>query len=221
MNIFLLIIEVIISFVLLLYTYIKHKENGIYIWIVISLILSCIMGTKTIEVLNININLGIGISTIIYIANNILIQKNGTENTQKVINLISVFGFLFIFIIFISCNIKISLLNSYTSGIFDEIFQANLKYMFALVISLIFGLYINNYFYCLLRKNINKVIISNVISAILSNLVEVIIFVVLCSITNVSLYTAIMTFAIRYIIKILICIIGTDVIYIANNFKEG
>lgn len=221
MNMFLLIIEVIISYALLLYTYKKYKENGIYMWIVISLILSCIMSSKTIEVLNVDISLGIGLSTIIYIANNILIQKKGTEHTKKIIDLIVTFGFMFILMIFVSYNAKISLLNSYTSNMFDIILQTNFKYMIATVISLICGLYINNHFYYLLRKVKNKIIISNVTSALLSNLVDVIIFVILCSLVNISLYTVIMTFIIRYIIKVLICIIGTDVIYIANNFKEG
>ena len=221
MNIFLLFIEVIISYILLLYIYKQYKENGICIWIVIALMLSCIMSSKTIEILNVDINLGIGLSTTIYIANNILIQKKGTEHTKKIIDLVFIFGFMFILMIFSSYNIKTSLLNSYTSNTVDIVLKTNFKYVIATVVSLICGLYINNYFYYFLRKIKNKIIISNIISTLLSNLVDVTIFVILCSLINVSLYNIVMSFVIRYIIKIIICIVGTDIIYIANNFKEG
>ena len=70
-NVILLIFEVIFSYVFLLYTYKKYKEDGIYIWIVIAFILSSLMCIKHIEINNINMSLGIGISSTIYIANNI------------------------------------------------------------------------------------------------------------------------------------------------------
>ena len=219
-NVILLIFEVIFSYVFLLYTYKKYKEDGIYIWIVIAFILSSLMCIKHIEINNINMSLGIGISSTIYIANNILIQKKGNEYTKNNIIMLIVFSIIFTCILILSSGIISSDFNNFTSLTYDNILFSSIKYMLANIISIIIGLYINNYIYYQLRKIKNKIWISNILSALIFTFVEVVIFIIITNFNNGSLYVIIMSLFIRYVIKIIILVLGTYIIYIANNFRE-
>ena len=220
MNILLLIIEVVISYILLLFVYKKYKEDGIYIWMVISLFISSLMSIKSIEINNTDIALGLGISSSMYIANNILIQKKGAEYIKNTTTILFIFSIIFIFLLILSSGIMISKYNSVTSLIYNSIIFSNFKFILATVASIIVGLYVNNYIYYELRKIKNRLWISNVFSSLIFAFVESLIFVFITNFINGSLYVMMMTLVIRYIIKIMILIIGTDVIYIANNFKE-
>lgn len=219
-NVILLIFEVIFSYVFLLYTYKKYKEDGIYIWIVIAFILSSLMCIKHIEINNINMSLGIGISSTIYIANNILIQKKGNEYTKNNIIMLIVFSIIFTCILILSGGIISSDFNNFTSLTYDNILFSSIKYMLANIISIIIGLYINNYIYYQLRKIKNKIWISNILSALVFTFVEVVIFITITNFNNGSLYVIMMSLVIRYVIKIIILVLGTYIIYIANNFRE-
>ena len=220
MNLLLLIIEVIVSYILLLFVYKKYKEEGIYIWIVVALLISSLMSIKSIDINNINIALGLGISSSIYIANNILIQKKGTEYVKNIITILFIFSIIFICLVILSSGLMSSEYNNVTSLIYDSIIFTNIKFIVANIVSIIIGVYINNYIYYQLRKIKNKLWISNILSSLIFTFVETIIFVSITNLINGSLYIAMMTLVIRYLIKIIILIIGTDVIYIANNFKE-
>lgn len=219
-NVILLIFEVIFSYVFLLYTYKKYKEDGIYIWIVIAFILSSLMCIKHIEINNINMSLGIGISSTIYISNNILIQKKGNEYTKNNIIMLIVFSIIFTCILILSSGIISSDFNNFTSLTYDNILFSSIKYMLANIISIIIGLYINNYIYYQLRKIKNKIWISNILSALIFTFVEVVIFITITNFNNGSMYVIMMSLVIRYVIKIIILVLGTYIIYIANNFRE-
>lgn len=220
MNLLILIIEVIVSYFLLLFMYKKYKEEGIYIWIVISLIISSLMSIKCIEINNVNIALGMGISSSIYIASNILIQKKGTEYIKNTSIILFIFSVIFICLLVLSIGITSSKYNNITNLIYNGIWFSNIKVIIANIVSIIIGLSVNNYVYCELRKIKNKIWISNILSSIIFVFVETIIFVFISSFVNNSLYVIMMTLVIRYIIKLIILIIGTDIIYIANNFRE-
>ena len=156
MNLLLLIIEVIVSYILLLFVYKKYKEEGIYIWIVVALLISSLMSIKSIDINNINIALGLGISSSIYIANNILIQKKGTEYVKNIITILFIFSIIFICLVILSSGLMSSEYNNVTSLIYDSIIFTNIKFIVANIVSIIIGVYINNYIYYQLRKIKNK-----------------------------------------------------------------
>lgn len=219
-NVILLIFEVIFSYVFLLHTYKKYKEDGIYIWIIAAFILSSLMCIKHIEINNINMSLGIGISSTIYIANNILIQKKGNEYIKNNMIMLVTFSIIFVCLLILSGGIILSDFNDITSLTYDNILFSSVKYILANIISIIVGLYVNNYIYYQLRKIKNKIWISNIMSALIFTFVEVMIFMLITNFNSSSLYVMMMALVTRYVIKIIILILGTYVIYIANNFRE-
>lgn len=220
MNFVLLIIEVVISYALLIFVYKKYEDEGLHIWMVIALILSSLMCIKSIEINSVNISLGLGISSSIYIANNILVQKKGAKYINNSIIMLIVFSTIFICLLLLSSLIISSEYKNITNLIYDNIVLLNIKYVVANIISIIIGIYINDYIYYELRKIKNKIWISNILSSFIFNFVEVVIFVFITKFMNVSLYIAMMTVVMRYIIKLIMLIIGTSVIYTVNSFRE-
>ena len=220
MNLLFLLIEVILSYIILLFVYKKYKEEGIYIWIIVILLISSIMSIKSIEINNINIALGIGVSSSIYIANNILIQKKGTEHMKKITTIMLIISFIFICLLILSSGLPISDYNNISNLMYNNVIFSNIKFIIANVISIITAIYINNFLYYELRKVKNKIWISNIFSSLIFAFVESIIFVFITKFINGSLYVVMMTIVIRYILRLIILIIGTDVVYIANNFRE-
>ncbi len=220
MNLLFLLIEVILSYIILLFVCKKYKEEGIYIWIIVILLISSIMSIKSIEINNVNIALGIGVSSSIYIANNILIQKKGTEHMKKITTIMLIISFIFICLLILSSGLQISDYNNISNLMYNNVIFSNIKFIIANVISIITAIYINNFLYYELRKVKNKIWISNIFSSLIFAFVESIIFVLITKFINGSLYVVMMTIVIRYILRLIILIIGTDVIYIANNFRE-
>ena len=220
MNLLFLLIEVILSYIILLFVCKKYKEEGIYIWIIVILLTSSIMSIKSIEINNVNIALGIGVSSSIYIANNILIQKKGTEHMKKITTIMLIISFIFISLLILSSGLPISDYNNISNLMYNNVIFSNIKFIIANVISIITAIYINNFLYYELRKVKNKIWISNIFSSLIFAFVESIIFVLITKFINGSLYVVMMTIVIRYILRLIILIIGTDVIYIANNFRE-
>lgn len=220
MNLLFLLIEVILSYIILLFVYKKYKEEGIYIWIIVILLISSIMSVKSIEINNVNIALGIGVSSSIYIANNILIQKKGTEHMKKITTIMLIISFIFICLLILSSGLPISDYNNISNLMYNNVIFSNIKFIIANIISIITAIYINNFLYYELRKVKNKIWISNIFSSLIFAFVESIIFVLITKFINGSLYVVMMTIVIRYILRLIILIIGTDVIYIANNFRE-
>lgn len=220
MNLLFLLIEVILSYIILLFVYKKYKEEGIYIWIIVILLISSIMSIKSIEINNVNIALGIGVSSSIYIANNILIQKKGTEHMKKITTIMLIISFIFISLLILSSGLQISDYNNISNLMYNNVIFSNIKFIIANVISIITAIYINNFLYYELRKVKNKIWISNIFSSLIFAFVESIIFVFITKFINGSLYVVMMTIVIRYILRLIILIIGTDVVYIANNFRE-
>ena len=220
MNLLFLLIEVILSYIILLFVCKKYKEEGIYIWIIVILLTSSIMSIKSIEINNVNIALGIGVSSSIYIANNILIQKKGTEHMKKITTIMLIISFIFISLLILFSGLQISDYNNISNLMYNNVIFSNIKFIIANVISIITAIYINNFLYYELRKVKNKIWISNIFSSLIFAFVESIIFVLITKFINGSLYVVMMTIVIRYILRLIILIIGTDVIYIANNFRE-
>ena len=82
-NIYLLTIELIICLIVMLLTYKLFKLEGLYVYMISMFILSNIMTLKLIPIFEFDTNLGIVPLATIFIASNIIDQKQGPEEIKK------------------------------------------------------------------------------------------------------------------------------------------
>ena len=57
MNILFMILEIILSYISIIYFYKKYKQEGLYTWILLFSLLIGIMPYKTVEIFNLQLNL--------------------------------------------------------------------------------------------------------------------------------------------------------------------
>ena len=220
MNIILLFIEILFSSSILIYLYKKEKNDGIYLWILLFSLLLGVITQKTIEVFGLEVNLGIVINSLMFIATNILVQKKGPKESNKVLSLI-ILGNIIIFTISILTTIlSSSTINEVTNIAFDKLFYLNNRIYFASIISLTISIWLNSILYHPIRQIKNKIIISNILSTIIIHFVESLLFCIIAYIWKIPFINVIELIVIRYIFKTVIGLIGTTIIYIANNIER-
>lgn len=219
-NVSLLIIEAIICFIVMIISYKKYKIDGLYSYIIITFILSNIMTLKIIPIYSFDINLGIVPLSTIFIASNIIVQKQSPEEIKKltltlVIAAIVSFGILYITSLLNSSNI-----NLFTSKSYDNIFYGSERLYFANIVTILYSLLLNSKLYHYLKAVKNKIWISNLLSAIIIQFIVSVLFNVLAYALIKEWVNIIQFIIIRYFISLLVLIFGTITLYIAKIIKE-
>lgn len=220
MNIILLLIEILLSSSTLIYLYKKQKYEGIYLWIMIFSMFIGIFSQKTTEIFGLEINLGFVTNSLIFIASNILIQRKGPEELTKIYATIILSNVVMFTFAIITSLFTISSINELTNESFDKLFYLNNRIYFSSIISLLISLWINAKLYHQIRQIKNKIIISNVLSTIIIHFIECILFCTLSYAFKLPLINIIELIVIRYIFKVTIGLIGTNIIYMINSFER-
>lgn len=218
-NITLLCIEAAICLLILLIIYKKWKIEGLYIYTVVSFILSNIMSLKTIEVYNFDINLGIIPFVTIFIASNIIIQKKGADEIKKLVLTIIGSTLVSYAILYLTKMTNSSTINLFTNKSYDNIFINSPRIYFANIVTMLYTLLFNSKLYYSLKKIKNKIWISNLFTSIIIQFIAAILFPILAYALIKEPIEIIKLVIIRYMISLIVSILGTFIIYIANKIK--
>lgn len=218
-NITLLIIEAIICLITILILYKCYKTTGLYIYMIVTFILSNIMSLKVIEIYNFDINLGIIPFATIFIANNIIIQKKGIDEMKKIVLLIMITSVISYIILYLTKMLDSSTIQLFTNKSYDNIFTGSSRIYFANIATILYALIFNSKLYYSLKKIKNKIWISNLFTGIIIQFIASILFPVLAYAFTKEAIEIIKLIIIRYMLSLIIAIIGTINIYIANKIK--
>lgn len=220
MNYILIIIEVFLSYLILLLFHKKFKLDGIYYYIVIATILSNIMLLNTIDILTYPISVGFGITSSIVIATIILTHKRGPSELSKLIITIIISSIISYSYLTLSSYMGISDTNKYTNISYSIIFKNNIRIYLANTISLILSIYLSTKLYHTMKQIKNKIWISNIFTTVIVEFIESIIFCVIAYAFSLKVIDLIMVIVIRYVIRTLIECFGTTVIYIDDKIVK-
>lgn len=223
-NILLIVAEVLICYITIIILNKKYKTDGLHVYAIIATFISCIMGLKQITILDkIDIPIGFGVTTSIVIAGNIITQKRGPEEIKTFIALILVSSLVSCCFLNMSGLMIPSDYNSSASKAYDLIFEYNIRVYIATIISIIASVWLSSKLYYELIKIKNQIIINNVFSIIIAELVENVLFVLIAYLyapgKTEIVFDILFCIIFRYIIKIVIGIIGTVPIYITKKFN--
>lgn len=218
MNIMLLILEILLMSAGIILLFKKYKKEGLYFWIIASIILTNIMALKTTNILEIDVALGSILYVGIFIAMNLIIQKHGVESIKKIAittisaSTISVL-MITLFTLFYNSSINID-----TNISFNILFSNNIRIFLASVITFAISVYINAGIYSKLRIDNNKIFVNNMVAILITQFIDTVLFMGIAFGGTLSLKVIISSIAIRLIIKYITGIIGTIVIYIGNKY---
>lgn len=221
-NIYLLTIELIICLIVMLLTYKLFKLEGLYVYMISMFILSNIMTLKLIPIFEFDTNLGIVPLATIFIASNIIVQKQGPEEIKKVTLTIIAFSIISFGILYLTSQLESSNINLFTNKSYDNIFMESERIYFANIATLLYSLLLNSKLYSYLKSVKNKIWISNIFASIIIQFIASILFNILAYIFVKELIEIIELIVLRYMISLIATIIGTINIYISikKDFRK-
>ena len=216
----LLIIELIICTVAIIILYKNYHLVGLYAYTIVSIILSCMMSFKMITIYNYDMNLGIIPLVTIFIVSNIIIQKNGPDETKK--HLLLTVGILVIsyIILLLIRQMSASRIGLFTSASYNNIFDNSLRIIFANAVTILYSLILNNKLYYYLKRMKNSIIISNIFSIIIIQFIASILFGVIAYTFIKEPIDIIKIIMIRYLVSLVVGLVGTIVIITTKYIKE-
>ncbi len=217
MNILLLFIELIILFLVIYYSYKKNKYEGLYMLLIILTLLVGIFSNKEIMIFNLNINYSFIISSIIILITKILIQKKGPEEIKNILLLITFTSIITYILLETSSLLQVSNINKKLSVSYNEVFNLNSRTYLSAVASLILSAYLTSVVYHNIRIIKNKIWLSNTLTSIILELIDSTIFCLISYLFKIPFINLIELIVIRYILKLIISLLGTSLIYSVNE----
>ena len=219
-NIVLIIIEAIICYIFLTMLTKKYKTDGIYMYAIIATILSLILNLKRISIMEVSIPLGLGVTTSILIGANLIVQKLGKEEIKKYMMIVLLTSIACCTIIILSSYIESSNYSFLSNQSYNNIFKQNINIYIALIISIIFSIWVESKLYYTIKKLKNKIILSNIFAIIITEFFENIIFVLIAYLLEYEPLDLFLCIIIRYLIKTVIGLVGTLPLYISNLYNQ-
>lgn len=223
MNYMYLFIEIIIIYFFLVLFYKFGKKEGLFLYIgIMSLILGVSM-YEIIDVFSFQVDLGIPVIMGIFICNNIIIQRYGSDETSKIIKYF-VIPYVFVSVVFgLFTLVNSSEYNLVGSNAFDSLFGYsldNIRVKVGYLLSTGFMLWYNSYMYYYIRKSKNNLLFSNIGAILVIQFIESIIFVF---ISYIGLFDFNLTFGIiviRYLVKVVVGFIGLVPVSVIMKIKD-
>jgi len=216
-NIILIIVEMIVCYFIIILLNKKYQTDGLYVYGIIATFMSCIMSLKQIDIFGVAVPIGFGVTTSLLITGNIITQKKGPDFLKTYIILILVTALVSCCFLNISGIMEDSNYNIYANKSYDSIFKYNLRIYFANIISIVVSIFLGSKLYYLIKRINNKIILSNIFSVVIIEFLDTILFILIAYLFEKDLINIILSIIFRYLIKMIIGIIGTIPIYITNK----
>lgn len=222
MNCYFLLIEIILVFGLMILFYKFFKKTGLYLYIALMSSVLGVLTFKSIDILSFQVNVGIIIMMGIFISNNIIIQRYGLDEIKKII-----YTFLGGFITPIGVISLANLINSSVdfidiSGLFDTLFSysfENIRVIIANIISIAFMIWYNGIVYYYIRRIKNNLVFSNIGSILIIQFIEAILFVLVAYMGSFQIVEIFGMIVIRYLLKLLVGILGLVPVFTITKMK--
>ena len=218
-NIYLLIIELIICLIIMLTTYKLYKINGLYSYMIIAFIISNFMTLKVVSIYDFDINLGIIPFTTIFIASNIIIQKEGSEEIKRISLILLATSVITFSILYLTSRLNSSNINLFTNKSYDNILIGSSRIYFANIATMLYTLLLNSKIYLYLKSIKNRIWISNIFTNIIIQFLASILFSILAYTFIKEPIEIIQIIIMRYMLSLIAAILSTINIYIGSKIE--
>lgn len=223
MNYMYLLLETFIVMLFMITSYMVYKKNGLYFFIGASSVIFSIVMSKLVSYLSFETNVGLALLMGIFICANIIIQRFGVDETVRIIK-----TFLFSYILsFIILNmvgmIALSSYNFDVSNYYNDIFGYNLESIRVFLSGLIVVpviLFMSGKVYYYFRRTQNKLWFSNLGTLFTIQFIQSLLFIFLSYVGGYSALELFGMVVVRYLIMVVVGIIGLIPVYIIVKMKD-
>lgn len=212
---------VVVNFMLFLICYRFFGKQGLYAWVGVATVLANIQVTKTIEMFGIVMTLGNTMYCTLYLTSDLLNERYGARDARKAVW----FGFFTLIMTTVVMQLVL-LFQRQESDIAHDAMVIIFGLMPQIAIASLTAYFCSQFLdvrlYSLMKKLTpapNQLWLRNNVSTIISQLIDTLIF---CSIAFYGLYewrVWLEIFITTYLIKFVISVASTPVLYIARSFR--
>lgn len=221
MNFIILGIEVLIVFLLILFMYKMGKKDGLYLVLSLFSSVLCIMFFKIINIFDFDVNMGIPFIIGIFIVNCCIVHRYGMDEVKRII---STFGFSYILsYIVIMLTTLITSFEIIDNSYYDVLFGYdlyNIRYFIGGLLSISMIIVMGSNVYDSIRKNKNNVIFNSIGALLIVLFVESVIFVNVVHVGNYSVVELFGMIVIRYLVGVVIGMLGLVPTYLLVKRKD-
>lgn len=223
MNYILILLEVIFTFFLMFTFYKVGKKNGLYLYMVLMSSIASIIMFKTIDLFSFQVNLGIPIIMGLFICNNIIIQRFGIDEVKRIM---TTSGIAYVVVGIIVSLLSLTINSDYvltSNEVFNSLFGYdinNIRIFIGGFVSIMLMLWSSSYVYYYIRRSKNILWFSNIGTMLFIQMLESIIFVIISYIGEFDFTLLFGMIVIRYLIKIMIGMIGLIPVYTIVKMKD-
>lgn len=223
MNYILILLEVIFTFFLMFIFYKVGKKNGLYLYMVLMSSIASIIMFKTIDLFSFQVNLGIPIIMGLFICNNIIIQRFGIDEVKRIM---TTSGIAYVVVGIIVSLLSLTINSDYvltSNEVFNSLFGYdinNIRIFIGGFVSIMLMLWSSSYVYYYIRRSKNILWFSNIGTMLFIQMLESIIFVIISYIVEFDFTLLFGMIVIRYLIKIMIGMIGLIPVYTIVKMKD-
>jgi len=213
MNELLFIIEIVMCFLALSFSYKNSKKSGLLAFMIFAIVLGNVVSIKTITVFNLDVSLGIPLYTSLFLAFNMYVQKYGKEDILKIISMVVISSIISSVFLIVGTTYENSEMITNSNSFFNRVFFPNMRLVFSSIISTSIAMFVAANIYFSIKKEQNTIWVSNVFSIIVSQFIDTIIFIGLSSVLDFDPKTLLSICMSRYFLRMIIGILGTVVVY--------
>ena len=207
MNLLYMLIEIIFVYFILVLFYKFGKKDGLFLYIGFMAALLGVVMFKLYDFTLFPVNYGLPLIMGIFTANNIIIQRFGLDEIKKIISYYVVPYVMVMIIICLGSLVTSSDYNIMTNNCFNSLFGyglINLRCFISGLLSIGFMLYLNGEVYYYIRRSKNQFI-------------ESIIFICVAYLGEYDFLIIFGMIIIRYLIKVIIGMVGLVIVYLLVN----
>lgn len=223
MNYIILSIDILLSLFLIFLAYRIEKKGGLYFCITFFSSILCVMTFKTINMFDFDINFGIPFIVGILLLNNIIIHRYGYDEVNKTLCTFGV-SYILTYVIIMTTTMTVgSRYNLVSNDNYDLLFGYNLyniRYFVGGLLSIGVIIWLGSNIYNDIRKNRNNIIFNNIGSILVVLFVESIIFISISHVGNYSIVELFGMIVIRYLIEVIIGMLGLIPVYLIIKRKD-
>lgn len=223
MNYLLYAIITIVIFGLMIIFYKLLNKDGLYLYLgLISSILGVIC-IGSVDIFLFKESISIPLIVGLFICSNIIIQRYGLDEVERILYSV---GFSFSLPIIIVGLVSLTGKYGYnvlSNDIYDELFGYgfnNIRCIIGNIISIIFMIWIGSGMYYSIKKSKNNLILSNLTTAFVIFFIESIVFIMITSLGNFKAVELFGMMSVRYIMEIIISVLGIIPAYFLVKFVD-
>lgn len=218
MNEILWMINLFVSFGLVLLFYKRFGKIGLFVWTAIATVVTNIQTVKIVQLINIETSLGTILYGTTFIVTDILQEKYGAAEAKNSIKI----GFVSMIVMTLLMSMALLYIpsdNDFSSSSLNLIFNLNFRITIASLIAYISSQWVDHKIYKYLKIKNTKLWIRNNLSTIISQFIDTFIFIII-SYVGLTTSSSIISISLSmYFFKLLIALCDTPFMYIAMKIN--